>query len=725
MIMRCGMDEVEVLIENIVFQSNDGAFCVFRAKSKETGSVSVVYRGVAPFVGELVKLKGKWGQHPKFGLQFQATIWQAVKPSTKIGIERFLGSGAIRGIGKAMAARIVERFGEETLDIINGDPYRLTEISGIGKKKAEDIINSYAELSDMRELMVYLEAHGISSNYAPKLQAVYGSTAITRIENNPYCLATDVEGIGFKTADKIALALGYNFNADERIKAGVKYALLQASSQGHTCVPDNMLVDGTANLLQIDAVEVAVVFSQLIKDDLLRTESVGGVRLVYPEHLYKAETGVAHRLLALRDNVNKLWKVDYQAIVKKWEDQEHIELAQEQKEAVKASVEHGVFVLTGGPGTGKTTVVKGILSVLEKAGCKILLAAPTGRAARRLSESAGQSAATVHRLLEYTPSGDGQFWGKNAENPLEADAIIIDEASMLDISLMYYLLRAIPIGCRLILVGDVDQLPSVGPGSVLKDIIRSKSMPVVRLENVFRQAQLSPIVRNAHRINRGLQPEFEAGSDFSFQEFEQEEDAAKFVVNTYAKLTDNGKWQDVQVLSPMHKNPCGVQNLNVMLQSRINPPRPSKGEVNVGGIILRVGDKIMQIRNNYEKDVFNGDIGIIKSIVGRNVIASFPDRAEGEDVAYTTGELDDLQLAYAMSVHKSQGSEYGTVIMPFVRSHYMLLQRNLLYTGVTRAKGKVILVGSYSALNIAVNNNKTRKRYSLLAERLQEVQDFN
>jgi len=719
------MDELEVLIENIVFQSADSAFCVFRAKNKEIGSVCVVYRGIAPFVGEVVKMKGKWGQHPKFGRQFQATIWQSVKPSTAVGIERFLGSGAIHGIGKAMAARIIERFGEAALEIISTDPYRLTEISGIGKKKAEDIINSYAALSDMRELMVFLEEHGISSNYAPKLQAAYGSTAIARIEHNPYCLATDVDGIGFKTADKIALALGHDFNDSERIKAGINYALLQASSQGHTCVPDNTLLEVTAGLLQIDEMEATEVFNQLIKDDLVRTETLGGVRLVYPEYLYRAETSVAHRLLALRDNVNKLWKVDYQTIIKNWEDQEHIELAEEQKEAVKASVEHGVFVLTGGPGTGKTTVVKGILSVLEKAGCKILLAAPTGRAARRLSESAGQNATTVHRLLEYTPAGDGQFWGKNEENPLEADAIIVDEASMLDIALMYYLLRAIPIGCRLILVGDVDQLPSVGPGSVLKDIIRSKSMPVVRLENVFRQAELSPIVRNAHRINRGLSPEFEVGSDFSFHEFEQEEEAAQFVVDIYAKLTGNGKWQDVQVLSPMHKNPCGVQNLNAMIQKRMNPPRSGKGEINTGGIILRVGDKIMQIRNNYEKDVFNGDIGCIKAINGRNIVADFPDRAEGEDVTYAAGEIDDLQLAYAMSVHKAQGSEYGTVIMPFVRSHYMLLQRNLLYTGVTRAKGKVVLVGSYSALNIAVNNDKTRKRYSLLAERLQDIQNFN
>ena len=716
--------ELEAIIENIVFQSADNCFCVFKAKNKDIGSFSVVYRGPAPFVGENLKIQGSWVQHAKFGKQFQAKHWQVIKPTGKEGVERFLASGAVRGIGPAMAARIVAYFGEHTLEVLEREPFRLKEVSGIGKKKAEEIATAYAELNDMRELMIFLESHGISSNYAPKLQAAYGTTAITRIENNPYCLAQDITGIGFKTADQIALALGIEFNAAERIKAGINYALLQAAGQGHTCIPDEQLIKLTASLLQVDTLEVTEVFNQLLKDDLLRVETFGGMQLVYPEYLYRAETGVAHRLLALRDNVNKLWKVDYKAIIAQWEQEENINLAPEQKEAVKTSIQHGVFVLTGGPGTGKTTVIKGIISVLAQAGCKILLAAPTGRAARRLAESSGQPAVTVHRLLEYTPAGEQPFWGKNADEPLEADAIVIDEASMLDISLMYYLLRAIPIGCRLILVGDVDQLPSVGPGSVLKDIIRSKAMPVVRLENVFRQAQLSPIVRNAHRINRGLMPECEPASAFSFTEFATEEETAEFLVKTCAKLCVSQSWENVQVLTPMHKNICGVENLNKLLQQRLNPPAPGKVELKHGFLNFRCGDKVMQIRNNYEKNVFNGDIGRIKQIQNNVLTVAYSDRLEGECVTYAQAELDDLQLAYAMSVHKSQGSEYATVLMPLVRSHYLLLQRNLFYTGVTRAKKQVLLAGSKQAMQMAVINDKTRKRFSLLAERLQETQNF-
>ncbi len=718
-------NELEGLIENVVFQSDDNRFCVFKVNSKENGAFSVVYKGPAPCVGEEVSLKGKWVEHPRFGKQFQAEFWQAKKITSPDGVERFLASGAIKGIGKAMAHRIVEHFGSETMEVLESNPYKLQEVSGIGKKKAEDIVASYASLSDMRELMLFLEEHGISSNFAPRLQAAYGSTAITRIQNNPYCLAEDINGIGFRTADKIAMALGMDFENEDRIKAGLNFALQQAASQGHTCIPDEALVQWTSKLLQLDQGEVGRVFNELVNNDLLRTESMGGQRLVYPEYLYRAETGVAHRLIALRDHVNKLWKVDYQDIITKWEEDENLKLAPEQKEAIKASVDHGVFVLTGGPGTGKTTVIKGIISVLAESGCKILLAAPTGRAAKRLAESSGESASTVHRMLEYTPAGDNSYWGRNDETPLEADAVIIDEASMLDISLMFYLLRAIPIGCRLILVGDVDQLPSVGPGSVLKDIIRSKSMPIVRLENVFRQAELSPIVRNAHRINNGLLPEFKGEKEFSFVEFFDEQSAAKYVVDTCSKLAGKDNWQNIQVLTPMHKNQCGVENLNKMLQQKMNFPSPLKHELKLGNNLFREGDKIMQIRNNYEKDVFNGDIGRIVEIKGRTLVASFPDRAEGERVSYEGMETEELQLAYAMSVHKSQGSEYATVIMPLVPSHFILLQRNLFYTGITRAKKQVILVGSKKAMQMAVSNDKTRKRYSLLAERLQDEQNFN
>ena len=719
-----GPVSIELTIKNIVFQAAEGTFSVFRGENPEVGTVSVVYKGQAPFAGEQVRLSGSWGEHPRFGRQFQAQSWEAIQPKGTEGLVKMLGSGVLKGVGPAMAQRIVDQFGEDTLKILEKSPERLREVSGIGKKKAEAIVASYGELKDSRELVFFLESHGISGNYAPRIQALYGNTAVTRISNNPYCLAEDVDGIGFRTADALARNLGVDEHGEDRIRAGIHYTLLQGASQGHTCVPDRWLVTLAAKILQVDPLEVEQVFQQLLKDNLLRTEDVGDHVCVYPEYLYRAEEGAARRLLALRDNVNALWKVDYQKIIREWERDERIHLAPEQAEAVKASVDHGVFVLTGGPGTGKTTVIKGILSVMEQAGCKILLAAPTGRAAKRLAESAGKSALTVHRLLEYTPNGEGDsFWGRDEDNPLEADAVIVDEASMMDIVLMYNLLKALPLGCRLILVGDVDQLPSVGPGSVLQDIIRSGTMPIVRLENVFRQAELSPIVRNAHRINQGMMPQWEGENDFSFREFATEEETMHYIVDLYAHLARTQPQDSLQVLTPMHKNLCGVENLNNLLQARMNPPDPEKQEYRGSFLLLREGDKVMQIRNNYEKNVFNGDIGRIQSIQGAYVTVDFPDRAEGEAVTYEGAEVSDLRLAYAMSVHKSQGSEYGAVIMPLVLSHYILLQRNLFYTAITRAKKQVYLAGSKRALRMAVENDKTRKRYSLLAERLKRYSE--
>lgn len=719
-----GPVSIELTIKNIVFQAAEGTFSVFRGENPEVGTVSVVYKGQAPFAGEQVRLSGSWGEHPRFGRQFQAQSWEAIQPKGTEGLVKMLGSGVLKGVGPAMAQRIVDQFGEDTLKILEKSPERLREVSGIGKKKAEAIVASYGELKDSRELVFFLESHGISGNYAPRIQALYGNTAVTRISNNPYCLAEDVDGIGFRTADALARNLGVDEHGEDRIRAGIHYTLLQGTSQGHTCVPDRWLVTLAAKILQVDPLEVEQVFQQLLKDNLLRTEDVGDHVCVYPEYLYRAEEGAARRLLALRDNVNALWKVDYQKIIREWERDERIQLAPEQAEAVKASVDHGVFVLTGGPGTGKTTVIKGILSVMEQAGCKILLAAPTGRAAKRLAESAGKPALTVHRLLEYTPNGEGDsFWGRDEDNPLEADAVIVDEASMMDIVLMYNLLKALPLGCRLILVGDVDQLPSVGPGSVLQDIIRSGTMPIVRLENVFRQAELSPIVRNAHRINQGMMPQWEGENDFSFREFATEEETMHYIVDLYAHLSRTQPQDSLQVLTPMHKNLCGVENLNNLLQARMNPPDPEKQEYRGSFLLLREGDKVMQIRNNYEKNVFNGDIGRIQSIQGAYVTVDFPDRAEGEAVTYEGAEVSDLRLAYAMSVHKSQGSEYGAVIMPLVLSHYILLQRNLFYTAITRAKKQVYLAGSKRALRMAVENDKTRKRYSLLAERLKRYSE--
>ena len=716
------MEKLEAVVNDIVFQSDDGMFSVLRMENKAQGRFTAVYHGNAPYLGENVAMEGNWIEHARFGRQFDIQSLQVLQPTSVAGIERFLASGAIKGVGPVTAARIVEVFGTDTLEILGSCPERLAQVRGISAKKAAAIGESYSQLSGLRELMVFLEAHGVSSGYAARLQAAYGDTAITRIKENPYSLATDITGIGFKTADRIAMAMGMEHDCEERLRAGIAYALTQAAGVGHTCVPEELLVRETARALAVDSTMVQDTFSKLMEQDMLRTEEMGGMRLVYPEYLYTAEVQTAQRLLKLRDQAKPVTRVNADEVIAKWERDAGITLAEAQRQAIYASLEHGVFVLTGGPGTGKTTVVKGILNVLEQAGCRILLAAPTGRAARRLADSAGHPAATVHRLLEYQPTGDGLCFGKDDSDPLDAEAIIIDEASMLDISLTYHLLKAIPGGCRLIFVGDVDQLPSVGAGSVLKDMIRSGRMPVVRLENVFRQAEVSPIVRNAHKINRGQMPEFLAGADseFALEEFANEHDAAEFVARTYAQLTSGGDWRRVQVLTPMHKNPCGVQNLNKLLQQYINPPSATKPEVNIPGNVLRVGDKVMQIRNNYEKDVFNGDIGRVSRIDGKNVTVSFPERPEGNYVTYAQGEVEELQLAYAMSVHKSQGSEYPYVILLMVQSHYIMLQRNLLYTAVTRAKERVLIVGSKNAVRTAVENDKTKRRYSLLAERLQE-----
>ncbi len=712
------MEKTEGTVENIIFQSDDKRFCVFRMKCASDGMITAVYHGAAPFMGEMIRVTGEWISHPRFGRQFNITGYQSVMPDSAEGVERFLSSGAVRGVGKTMASRIVEFFGKDTLEILGKNPERLAEIPGIGAKKAEIIGKSYSEISDLREIMLFLEQNGVSGSYAAKLQIAYGDTAIDRMKINPYILITDIEGIGFKTADRIALSLGFDLASTERIRAGIIYVLNMAASGGHTCIPEEELLRYAERVLQADYMVVETVFRDMVEKDMLRTEDWGGQRFIYPEYLYRAETGVAHMLLALRDHPESLGKVDEEKIMEEWEAEAGIKLAEAQKEAIRSSLKFGVFALTGGPGTGKTTIIKGILSVLKRAGCKVLLAAPTGRAARRLEAAAGEKAQTVHRMLEYNVSGT---FGKNAEDLLEAQAVIVDEASMLDIALFYHLLEALTLGCRLVLAGDVDQLPSVGPGSVLKDIIQSGKMPVVRLREIFRQAEISPIVRNAHRINRGMMPECVSDSDFSMMEFEEEEKAAAYITNFYADKTRDGRWQALQVLSPMHKGACGVRNLNSLLQMRVNPPSPEKSEIlRPDGTVLRLGDKVMQIRNNYEKDVYNGDIGQIVNIKEKEVTVWYPDRQDDEYVCYSESEYDELQLAYAMSVHKSQGSEYSQIVLALMPGHYIMLQRNLLYTAVTRAREKVVLVGTKAALYTAVSNDRTKRRYSLLKERLQE-----
>lgn len=719
------MEQLQGIVEDIVFQSDDGMFTVLRVNNRSLGNITAVYKGVAPYLGENVELSGDWIEHSRFGRQFSCASLRIIPPTSSEGIERFLGSGLLKGIGPKLAHRIVERFGSEALEILGQVPHRLSEVKGISAKKAQELGAAYADMAELRELMIFLESYGISSGYAARIQAVYGNTAVTRIKENPYVLASDVNGIGFKTADRMALAMGLDRNCSERLIAGLGYALASGTTAGHTCIPEELLIAETARALAADKEQVQDIYKQLLAEDRLRTEEVGGTRLIYPEYLYKAEVAVARRLAALRDQAKPITRVEPEEIIRKWERQAGIVLADAQREAIYASLKYGVFVLTGGPGTGKTTVIKGILNVLEKAGCRILLAAPTGRAARRLAESAAHPAQTVHRMLECQPGSGTLIFNKNDGDPLDAEAIIVDEASMLDISLTYHLLEAVPGGCRLIFVGDVDQLPSVGPGSVLKDIIRSAKMPVVRLENVFRQAEVSPIVMNAHRINHGQYPAFlqEGSSDFRLEEFTSEPQAADFVAHLYAQKTANGDWRGIQVLSPMHKNPCGVQNLNRLIQEYVNPAAPDKQEITTPSMTLRVGDKVMQTKNNYEKIVFNGDIGRVYRIEGKKITILYPDRPEGDFVTYESTELNELQLAYAMSVHKSQGSEYPFVVLCMVPSHYIMLQRNLFYTAITRAKEKVLVVGTKNAVQTAVLNDRTRRRYSLLAERLQESCD--
>jgi exodeoxyribonuclease V alpha subunit len=707
------------IVENITFQSPDGSFTVFKLRpDKERNAVAVVGKLPAPLVGEQLEMQGEWVEHARFGRQFKIVSYKRIAPTDLKGIERFLGSGAIKGIGEAMAARLIKHFGMKVLDVLECAPHRLVEVEGIGSKKAEMIRKSYAEQAEMREVMLFLEMHGVTGTYAGKIFAKYGSRSLEVLETDPYRLAAEVDGIGFRTADQIAMSLGGERHDPARIAAGIDFALLQTAQAGHCCVPEDLLVRETAKLLLADRLEVALRLSELIKANQLYIEDFHGMILIYPKHLYYAEKQVAERLLYLRDRAQAVADGGYEKIVDTWEKSAQLTLADAQRQAVVSALRYGVFALTGGPGTGKTTVVKGILAVLEAAGCKIMLGAPTGRAAKRLSETTGRQAMTVHRLLEATGGAEGApFFAKNEEDPLDADVVILDEVSMMDISLMNYFLRAVPDGCRVVLVGDVDQLPAVGPGSVLKDILRSDTVSVIRLTEVFRQSGESMIVLNAHAINRGMTPDCCSSLEFQFREITDSQMVAGTVVAVCSReLREEGynMLHDIQVLSPMHKQECGVENLNRLLQQELNSRQSGKSEISAVNQVLREGDKVMQMRNNYNKGVFNGDIGFIILIENSVVTVRYPEI----DVAYERSELDELHLAYAMSVHKSQGSEYPVVVMPLVDGHHIMLQRNLLYTAVTRAKERVILLGTKAALNTALANDRTRRRYSLLAERL-------
>lgn len=716
------MEKICGTVDTIIFASQDNRFTVLKlSPEKLSTQITVTLNGIAPLIGQLLEIEGEWVKHPKFGQQFKATTYKTVAPTEISGIEKFLASGAINGIGPAMAKKIVAEFGEKTLEIIAKSPNELLKVPGIGKKTAEKISTSYLEQSELTEIMVWLENHGISNTYAGKIFAKYGSFAIDIMEKDIYRLFQDIEGIGFLTADKLAFNLGIQREDKRRIISGIDYALMQLCNNGHCCIPEMALVDKTAKILQVNNQIIFTILKERIDNGSLNTEVVGGETLIYPPYLYYAEKKVATRLLQLQQATEPLSEDNLSLFIKVWEKDNQIQLAQKQKEAIKACLHHGVLVLTGGPGTGKTTVIKGILSILKAQGLKIRLAAPTGRAAKRLSETTGQKALTIHRLLEANNLAQDDNlqlgFSKDVDDQLDADVIILDEVSMVDIVLMHHFLNAVPDGCRIILVGDTDQLPAVGPGSVLKDIIRSQKIPAIRLDEIFRQAQTSMIIQNAHIINAGRLPDLRKQySDFVFYELNDDTSITQKILDLCTKdLPHEGfdVLKDVQVLSPMHRFLCGVENLNLMLQERLNPKK-NQDELKYSSQTFRVGDKVMHIRNNYQKNVFNGDIGFIQDINNEKLTVYYFDHI----VTYEKNELNELTLAYASSVHKSQGSEYKVVIIPLSTSHYIMLQRNLLYTAITRAKQKVIIVGSKKALMTAIQSNRTQKRYTLLAERL-------
>ena len=670
------MEKICGTVDTIIFASQDNRFTVLKlSPEKLSTQITVTLNGIAPLIGQLLEIEGEWVKHPKFGQQFKATTYKTVAPTEISGIEKFLASGAINGIGPAMAKKIVAEFGEKTLEIIAKSPNELLKVPGIGKKTAEKISASYLEQSELTEIMVWLENHGISNTYAGKIFAKYGSFAIDIMEKDIYRLFQDIEGIGFLTADKLAFNLGIQREDKRRIISGIDYALMQLCNNGHCCIPEMALVDKTAKILQVNNQIIFTILKERIDNGSLNTEVVGGETLIYPPYLYYAEKKVATRLLQLQQATEPLSEDNLSLFIKVWEKDNQIQLAQKQKEAIKACLHHGVLVLTGGPGTGKTTVIKGILSILKAQGLKIRLAAPTGRAAKRLSETTGQKALTIHRLLEANNLAQDDNlqlgFSKDIDDQLDADVIILDEVSMVDIVLMHHFLNAVPDGCRIILVGDTDQLPAVGPGSVLKDIIRSQKIPAIRLDEIFRQAQTSMIIQNAHIINAGRLPDLRKQySDFVFYELNDDTSITQKILDLCTKdLPHEGfdVLKDVQVLSPMHRFLCGVENLNLMLQEQLNPKK-NQDELKYSSQTFRVGDKVMHIRNNYQKNVFNGDIGFIQDINNEKLTVDYFDHI----VTYEKNELNELTLAYASSVHKSQGSEYkvnsdNSLRSPFIK----------------------------------------------------------
>ena len=711
------MTQLRGIVDRITFQNEENGYTVARLQVEGLAAynnrpATIVGEMLSINPGETVVLEGEWTTHKQYGAQFKIASYQTVYPSTVEGMRRYLGSGLIKGIGPVTAKRIVDHFGKEALDVIERDPERLVEVEGLGAKRAKWIIKAWEDQREIHNVMLFLQSHEVGTGYAVKIWKRYGHDAVELIRENPYRLSVDVWGIGFLTADRIAQKMGIPAHSDRRIQAGLLHVLNEAADkEGHVFLPEDALIESCVEALDVPVDAIAPCIAQLRSEESILVDD----ERVYLPHLYYAEQGAATRCYQL-SQVQRIELGNIPAEIRAIEQRDGVTFAPRQKTALEKALSHNLLVLTGGPGTGKTTTIKGLIALLEARNKTIALAAPTGRAAKRMSEATGHEAKTIHRLLKFSPSE--MVFEKNFENPLEIDALIVDEISMVDTVLMNSLLRAVPISASVVLVGDVDQLPSVGAGNVLKDVIASGIVEVIELNEIFRQAQTSRIITNAHAINRGEMPyvQNDRDADFFFLEASEPDQVVETVCGLCATRLPRtyrlDSIEDIQVLVPMYRGETGANNLNRVLQDELNP----KGqEMTRGGIRFRVGDKVMQVRNNYDRDVFNGDIGRVHGIEDDILRVRFQDRV----LAYEFSELDELVLAYAMSVHKSQGAEFRAVVMPLTTQHYMMLQRNLLYTAITRARELVVIVGTKQALGMAVRNNRVAERHTTLSPRIQ------
>ncbi len=758
------MVELEGRLIEIIFQNESNGYLVGILDCEEE-QVTVV--GCLPALkeGEVVSVKGKWKVHPTYGKQMEVKEYRHIQPSTKEGILKYLSSGVIKGIGKKMAERIIDHFGTDALEIIQYAPQRLTEVSGIGEKKSQSIREAFEEQRELREIILFLSQYGITPNYAVRIYKKYAEMTIPYIQENPYRLADEITGIGFKRADLIARTMGISPKSKYRIHSGIRYTINIFHNQGHTYAPSDLLIDRSRELLGVEEADVVEGIQEMaLKQKIqLERQDVGATFgrpqepsgqscndenseiVVYSMPYFYAETNTCNKLIELSQGELDTLQVDIDEEISNIEKEDQITLADNQKEAIRQAITNGILVITGGPGTGKTTIIKSLIKVFEKLNKKILLAAPTGRASKRMTETTGKEAKTIHRLLEigYMDEEAGMSFQRNQDNPLPGDVIIIDEVSMVDIILMNNLLKAIPRGARLIFVGDVDQLPSVGAGNVLKDIIDSQIIKIVRLNEIFRQAEESMIVVNAHKINQGHYPILNnKDKDFFFINRNKKDEIINTILGLVKeRLPKHYKFdpiKDIQVLTPMKKGNVGTLNLNKELQHYLNPPATHKEEKELREKFFRVGDKVMQVKNNYMlkwisldidaeeqrgEGVFNGDMGYVHNInTKEEELTVFFD--DNRSVVYSFTQLDQLELAYSITIHKSQGSEFPVVVMPITWGPPMLLTRNLLYTGITRAKSLVVLVGTQNYLNRMIDNNKIEERYSGLGTRLKKFFDF-